>query len=244
MGGGASRSVGGQRVEEALTTSWDARILRAQDLAQNSSASDLLDFYAGLLKLQSGFFTDLSANKREEAAIVAFVPALLQFIVESGPAEFSILARNVKASDLMDWNTLRTSEDELHIFVRRALIQPYREASGCERHEPLISILRSAGEGRKRSLVCGLCQFEGDTARVECPACGEARFDQLPNFTVNLFPYLRIEACDSCKSYVLSIDLTQCPEAVPPVDDIAALPVHMWAQESGYQRKFPGLFGF
>ena len=85
-------------------------------------------------------------------------------------------------------------------------------------------------------LTCGLCLSEWEFLRVVCPACEEQRFDALPVYTSETFPHVRIEACDSCRCYLKTIDLTRNGLAVPLVDDLATVPLDLWAREQGYRR--------
>lgn len=101
---------------------------------------------------------------------------------------------------------------------------------------PVVGALREAGHGAKRTLVCGLCLTERDYLRVVCPRCGEQRFDALPIYTVEQFAHVRIGACDSCRTYLKTIDLTTDGTAVPLVDDIATLSLDLWARDQGYRR--------
>ena len=144
-------------------------------------------------------------------------------------------------------------------FLARAFLQPYAEFL-AERAEaphldttprvcplcsapPLLGALRPEGDGAKRSLVCSFCSHEWDFRRIFCPACGEEREDKLPVYISEQFPHIRVEACDTCKSYIRTIDLTKDGHAVPLVDDLAAVPLGLWAAEHGYSRLHPNLLG-
>lgn len=144
------------------------------------------------------------------------------------------------------------------VFVVEALLQPLAErlAAGhgpsTERlapsqarspalcpfcgDQPSVGALREEAEGAKRSLVCGLCLTEWPYLRLLCPACGEQRFDALPVFTSETVPGARIDACDTCRAYVKTIDLTKDGHAVPCVDDLATVSLDLWAREQGYAR--------
>ncbi len=50
------------------------------------------------------------------------------------------------------------------------------------------------------------------------------------------FPHLRVETCESCKHYLPTVDLTKDGNAIPLVDDLAAIPLTLWAKEHGYRR--------
>jgi formate dehydrogenase maturation protein FdhE len=52
-----------------------------------------------------------------------------------------------------------------------------------------------------------------------------------------------VDACDSCRTYIKSVDLTKNGMAVVVVDELAALSLDFWAQENNYQKLRPNLFG-
>ncbi len=146
--------------------------------------------------------------------------------------------------------------DEVRAFIVDAVLQPYAEAAVSLRHEngsadgkslhqarcpvcacrPSVGTLREAGHGARRALVCARCLTEWEFLRVMCPGCREERFDALPVYTADEFPHVRIEACDTCRRYLKTIDLTKDGLAVPIVDDIASMPLDLWAAEKGYRR--------
>jgi hypothetical protein len=101
---------------------------------------------------------------------------------------------------------------------------------------PVVGVLREEGHGARRALVCGLCLTEWDYLRLVCAGCGEQQFDALPVFTAEQFPHVRIEACDTCRTYLKTIDLTKDGLAVPVVDDIASISLDLWARDRGYTR--------
>jgi FdhE protein len=106
-----------------------------------------------------------------------------------------------------------------------------------------VAVLRQEGDGGKRSLLCSLCATEWGFRRVLCPNCGEENKDRLPIFSAPEFDYVRIDACDSCRTYIKSVDLTKNGHAVPMVDELATLSLNFWAQENKYQKLRPNLFG-
>jgi FdhE protein len=108
---------------------------------------------------------------------------------------------------------------------------------------PVVGVLREEGHGAKRTLVCSLCLIERPYLRVVCPCCGEQQFDALPVYTANQFEYIRIEACDRCRSYLKTIDLTKDGLAIPLVDDIASVSLDLWAHDHGYVRLRANLLG-
>lgn len=126
-----------------------------------------------------------------------------------------------------------------------------RQARGADAHAtcpicdslPVLGVLRPEGQGARRSLVCALCLSERDYMRVVCPACGERRFEALPIYTAGQYGHVRIEACDQCRTYLKTIDLTVDGLAVPVVDDIASVSLDLWARDRGYVRLRRNLLG-
>lgn len=144
-------------------------------------------------------------------------------------------------------------------FLPRAFLQPYAEfraqraarpplvatARTCPLcgARPLLGVLRPEGDGGKRFLLCSFCSQEWEFRRILCPTCEEEAEDKLPVYIAEQFPHMRVEACDTCKFYLKSVDLTKDGHAVPPVDDLAAIPLSLWAHEHGYTRLQPNLLG-
>jgi len=144
-------------------------------------------------------------------------------------------------------------------FLPRAFLQPYAEfrAGRTERAllettvnlcplcgaRPLLGVLRPEGEGGKRFLLCAFCSHEWEFRRIYCAYCGETREESLPVFVAEKFPHIRVEACDTCRHCIRTVDLTRDGNAVPVVDDLAAIPLGLWAEEYGYQRIHGNLLG-
>jgi len=108
---------------------------------------------------------------------------------------------------------------------------------------PLLGVLRQEGDGGKRFLQCALCSQEWGFLRILCAHCGEDREEKLPVYTAEQFPHVRMETCDTCKHFLRTIDLTKEGNAVPMVDDLATIPLTLWAKERGYQRIQDNLLG-
>ncbi|GAA2205266.1 hypothetical protein GCM10009850_007820 [Nonomuraea monospora] len=123
----------------------------------------------------------------------------------------------------------------------------YRAASD----DPLVS-------GR-RALACARCPNEWNFSATTCPNCGETgkrtvhaetghnakpaigRHEATPEA---LFPQLRAESCETCQRYLIDVDLARDPEAVPRVDELAAVPLDLHMAEQGYTKITPNLMGF
>jgi len=108
---------------------------------------------------------------------------------------------------------------------------------------PQAGVLRQEGDGAKRSLICSLCATEWSYRRIVCPACGEESADKLPVYVAEELSHVRVEACDTCRHYIKTIDLTKNGRAVPVVDELAAIPLSLWAAEKGYAKVSSNLLG-
>ncbi len=144
-------------------------------------------------------------------------------------------------------------------FLARAFLQPYTEFRAlllprppivvttkicplCGAR-PLSGVLRVEGDGGKRFLLCSFCLQEWEFRRILCPTCGEEAETKLPVYIAEQLPHIRVEACDTCKFYLPTVDLTKDGHAIPLVDDLAAVPLSLWAHEKGYSRLQPNLLG-
>jgi formate dehydrogenase maturation protein FdhE len=137
-------------------------------------------------------------------------------------------------------------------FLARAFLQPYAEfisgsmlpavlpmmVSRCPRCNglPLLGVLRPEGDGGKRFLQCSFCSQEWEFRRILCAHCGEDQEQKLAVYVAEEFPHIRVEICESCRYFLRTIDLTKDGNAVPLVDDLAAIPLGLWAHENGYKR--------
>jgi FdhE protein len=253
-----------------LTSSWDLRIARASELAKkNPAVSELLEFYQRLARFQKSVYEAVASSPDHDITILPrHFPGLLALIREAGSPALKESARVLEQAsgeerlDLLTglWQhevDLRQIPAE-YAFFARALLQPYAEylagrtSSATQASPPLcpfcgskpqLAVLRPEGDGAKRFLLCSLCGTEWFFRRLLCPNCAEENKDRLPVFTAAEFDYVRVDACDTCRTYLKSIDLSKNGNAVPIVDELASLSLNMWAQEHDYQKVQPNLFG-
>jgi len=192
-------------------------------------------------------------------------PAFLGLVEKKGPSGLVKAARELRQQGADHWRALLESPpvsdhpDPTHSFFARACMQPVAEylaldssaqLSGhsearcpvCE-SRPQLAVIRPEGQGGKRSLVCSWCMTEWEFRRVLCPYCAEEDNAKLPRFSADEFPHVRVEACDTCKRYLKSVDLTINGLAVPVVDEIAAASLDLWAAEHGYEKIELNLMG-
>ncbi len=144
-------------------------------------------------------------------------------------------------------------------FLAFAYLQPFAEFSSdaaglpregyagsicpfCSR-KPALGVLRQQGDAGRRNLVCGFCLAEWEFRRIVCPGCGEENHAKLPVYTAEEWPHVRVECCDSCQTYIKSIDLTKNGLAEPFIDELASIPLNLWAQDRGYSKLAPNLLG-
>ncbi len=144
-------------------------------------------------------------------------------------------------------------------FPARAFLQPYAEFRAAQiakpplvmtsrvcplcASRPLLGVLRPEGDGGKRFLLCSFCSQEWEFRRILCPTCGEEAEGKLPVYVAEQLPHIRVEACDTCKFFLTTVDLTKDGHAIPLVDDLAAIPLTLWAHEHGYSRLQLNLLG-
>jgi formate dehydrogenase accessory protein FdhE len=109
--------------------------------------------------------------------------------------------------------------------------------------KPIVGVLRSEGDGAKKSLICMLCAHEWLFRRIYCPACGEEREPQMAYYSAPEIAHVRVDVCDTCHTYLKSIDMTKTGLAVAVVDELATIPLDLWASEHGYEKLQINLLG-
>jgi formate dehydrogenase accessory protein FdhE len=194
----------------------------------------------------------------------------LSLVEQNAPNALAATAQEIAALPSDSWIALLTSYWELGglfdqqigafgQFFPRAFLEPYAAYVAARTAappvlatprvcplcggRPLFGVLRLEGDGGKRCMVCSFCGYEWEFRRILCPTCGEEEEKKLPVYVAEQFPHVRVEACDTCKFFVRTIDLTKDGHAVPVVDDLAAIPLTLWAHELGYSRLQPNLLG-
>jgi FdhE protein len=231
-----------------------ARIARAHRLAAKFPASAaLLDFYAKIATLQSRIYSALPATPPS-----AHFPALLALVNSHAPEPLILYARDhLQSSAQLESLLTDAPQSPEARFFARVLLQPQAEHQTAQSQtattsypncplcdsKPVAAILRGEGDGAKRSLLCSLCAIEWPFRRVLCPNCGEEQKDQLPIYTSAAIEYVRVEACDICRTYIKSVDLTKDGFAVPEVDELATVALDVWADEHGYAKLEPNILG-
>ncbi len=155
------------------------------------------------------------------------------------------------------WNDERQDFD----YLSREILRPYLEVLASLATAPdrplrgdgcpfcggpwwiAVRSAESGAAGARRLLGCACCGRQWPTHRGRCPRCAEEAPDRLPAFSSDRHPAARIDACETCRGYLKSIDLAVDVSAVPEVDDLASLSMDLWAQVEGFERLEPGLAG-
>jgi|SRR5579871_3669004 len=253
-----------------MKATFENRIHRATELAQTfPSAASILSFYRELAQFQQSVSQDVQAHAATDVLVLTrHFPALLHLIGRIGAAPLAeygqenLLTTAAQEELLLGfWENAPLNEltgSETARFFARVLLQPYAEYLASRRDivnenadpvcpfcnaRPVAAVLRGEGEGAKRWLLCSLCATEWQYRRVICPACGEENKEKLPIYVASEFDYIRVDACESCHTYLKSIDLTKNGHAIPVVDEIATVPLNIWAEEHGYWKLEPNLLG-
>jgi len=196
-----------------------------------------------------------------------WLPALLDIVQKQGPGKLAEEARRIGAIGVAEQRKMLTEflQDDQSAatvpasFFARVLFQPYAEFEASRRPLPAVysaslcpicgsrpqfAVLRPEGDGGKRHLACSLCLTEWEYRRVLCPMCEEKDKERLPRYLVEDPIAVRVEACDTCKAYLKSFDLTVDGLIVPEVDEIATVALDLWAGEHGYHKLQLNLLGF
>jgi FdhE protein len=210
-------------------------------------------------------------NELHLPALLPQFPEFLKLVGRAAPPPLAARAKELAEShDAAKFSEILTSYwengarhepalDPHSTFCARAFLQPCAEFLAslhsippavtrrmlcplCD-GAPQLSVLRPEGDGGKRTLLCAFCATEWDFTRIVCPACGEEDEKKLCFYTANEPTHIRVEACDTCKNYSLCIDLTKNGHAIPIVDELAALPLNIWAQQNAYTKIQSNLFG-
>jgi formate dehydrogenase accessory protein FdhE len=146
-------------------------------------------------------------------------------------------------SRLLAWTFLQPYAEYLADHHEIAIVDGTPSTCPLCGGKPIVGVLRSEGDGAKKSLICMLCAHEWAFRRIYCPACGEEREPQMAFYSAPEIAHVRLDVCDTCHSYLKTIDLTKTGLAVPVVDELATTPLDLWAREHGYEKLQVNLVG-
>jgi formate dehydrogenase accessory protein FdhE len=229
-------------------------------------AAEPLRFFASLIDAQSAAHERALSARPLFTELPGFVvreclPGIMQAAMTEGTEALreAVLTRFHSAdleSIVRAW-LASEEEDAIDAFLARASTSPVLEALSSlgldlgsrtddERRCPAcgglpqLAVFTNTGEALltgQRRLVCSRCATEWTYARMTCVSCRETGGARLPILAdESRLPHLRIDACDACHAYLVTVDLRKDPRAVPLVDEIAALPLDLIAAERGYTK--------
>lgn len=121
-----------------------------------------------------------------------------------------------------------------------------------------------------RFLLCSRCSASWAFARMTCAGCAEDDGAKLLHYSevgaleaeatgktvrgadaelkatasIATMPHVAVDGCATCKHYLLAIDTRREPRAVPIVDEIAALPLYVYASERALTKIVTNALGF
>jgi len=236
-------------------------------------AAALLTQYAAILTAQASCYEALAARREHLsgsldrdlselrrpaadafAAIATVAPARA---VGDAPADASAIDALLREG----WRA------ETMSFLARIVLQPYAEVLAviarpirAERGlhapperaacpfcggPPQLAVLRTeaAASGGGRALLCATCSTTWPVGRIRCAHCGELDERRLGYFHTPEFDHQRVDACDTCRHYLKTVDLTRLGLAVPLVDEVASGALDIWAQQRRYTKVTPNLIG-
>jgi len=234
--------------------------------AEHDATRPLLVFYGQLLGLQrDGYDTLRKAQltgslERDLDVVRPCASTMLNAVSAIGPPLVAdeikeIVGGGEPAIDQMLlewWRTLAANQ-----FFPKVILQPYARRLAELSQRPLdrelyvteyrcpfcagppqLSVLQGGGEleGGGRALLCATCFTSWPFRRVRCASCGEEDEHRLAYFHSPALDHLRVDACDTCRRYLKTVDLTRLGVAVPLVDEVAGAPLDVWARENGYEK--------
>jgi len=196
--------------------------------------------------------TDLAGWAHERV-----LPEILAVTVESGPAALAQMVADTDV-DLGEW--LRGQDlPPVERYLARASLTPVVAALGWPAESsghcphcgglPQLSSRSAASDplvSEPRRLLCSRCAQTWNHSRSSCPYCGEtegAKRTVYAEENGDRFPHLSLEACHSCDRYLIEVDLRRDRDAVPDVDELAALPLVIYAAENGLTKITPNIMG-
>lgn len=252
---------------------WAARRRRAAALAERFDfAAEPLALYAALLDARGAAYEGALRDRPDAGtlpryAVERVLPAVMDATMEAGPELLreatllrfhdgdleEIVARWLRGEDLAatDRYLARAAAGPLLEALPDAAAKLKDEdAAGCPTcgAAPQLAYWADTGDAlvtAPRYLGCSRCAREWVAPRMTCAFCGENTTQRLPILSAaELFPHQRVDACETCKRFVITTDLRKDAAAVPEVDEIAAIPLALAAQERGFAKTAPNLLGF
>jgi formate dehydrogenase accessory protein FdhE len=261
-------------VAGAISTYGERRERARELGARLDFAQEPLRLYLALVDAQERVFERARASRPAADELAAFVvrdalPWVMEAAVAAGPERLreAVLLRFHEGDleGIVEAWLAGEEENGTDTFLARASASPVLEAlpdlaatlGGGETDDrhcprcgglPQVATFGETGEAlltSPRKLVCSRCANEWVLSRMTCASCGETSGAKMPILSdVDVFPHLRIDACEICRGYLITVDQRKDPRAVPVVDELVALPLDLVAAERGYTKIARNLMGF
>jgi FdhE protein len=246
---------------------WPLRRERAAELAERyPHAAEMLRLYQALTVVQEAAYKIPSPQDIASFAVGHVLPGVIDVTVELGPRALRDGVIALYASEDMADLIQRWLDQEplnpVETYLARASASPLLEAVATSSSAsgagsslqcptcgglPQLSYFAVSGEALvsgPRYLVCSRCATNWIFSRMTCAGCGESTGTKLPIFQEQeRFPHVRVDGCQTCGKYLLTFDLRRDTRAVPVVDEIAALPLDLYARDQGFTKITPNLMG-
>jgi len=247
---------------------WAASRRRAEVLrTRYGFAAEVLTLYGALAGLWAYAWQNARTEEPTDLAGWAaerVLPGVMDVTVQYGPELLAKAARELMAAGdldqvMADWLAGGDLPPVERYLARACLTAPIAalgwSGTPTGKHcphcggRPQLSV-RSAGAdplvSEPRQLVCERCARSWSHSRSACPFCGETEGAKRTMYAEDggtLFPHLSVEACQSCEHYLIDVNLGRDREAVPDVDELAALPLGLYAADRGLTKITPNLLG-
>ncbi len=249
-----------------MRDAWQRRIDRVDQLAEaDEIARPLLLTYGRLLGLQRDCYVTLGRSHltgsadRDLPVLRSCVRPMLRGVATLGSPSLAGEALHLLESEsaIDDLLVAGWREPSGHPFFPKVVFQPYAEHLAAIKLRPAgrvvpdepgacpfcggrpqLSVLESAEDaaGGGRRLLCAICLTTWPFRRIVCAHCGEEDEHRLSYYHSPAFDHLRVDACETCRYYLKTVDLTRLGIAVPLVDEVAGASLDLWAREHGYQK--------
>jgi FdhE protein len=256
--------------EPVVAPPWAARRRRARELRDRwPHAAEMLRLYAALLDVHEPASRAALDDRPAPAEMAGYIaarvmPAVVAATVDAGPPGLSRAAREPLGSPTTTVAAWLAGERQAQVaeYLARAASAPVLEAlgrlvplprsrsdRGCPRcgGPPLLAYLADSGETlvtAPQRLLCARCGGAWIHERLSCAGCGERSSAKRSIFSDDeRMPALQVEACESCRRYLITVDGRRDAAAVPIVDELVALPLDLHARERGFVKIAPNLMG-
>ena len=249
---------------------WTVRRRRARELlAARPYAAELLRLYLALCEVWEPAWTEAVARPPATGDLPGHIaaqvmPGVVEATLAAGPEHLKQMAvARFHEGDLEAIVSAWLAAEEMapvDAYLARSAAAPVLEAMGAKggdsadrRHcpscggLPQLAFVESSGDPlltAPRQLLCSRCAQAWTYPRMVCAGCGSTDSSSQPIYAdVDQLPHLRVDACEACRKYLLTVELTKDAASVPCVDELVGIPLDLYAQERGFTKITANLMG-